>query len=165
MLVSLFSVQFRLLPPLGYTRFSESPVDWATHTIMPALALCLHPAAVVARQLRASLIEALSSRYIRTAWAKGGSRLVVTCKHALKNAAIPAVTVVGLQTANLLGGTVVIEKIFGIPGIGTYLFTGINGRDISVIQGVVIVFVLANILVNLLVDISYTYLNPKVRVS
>jgi peptide/nickel transport system permease protein len=102
--------------------------------------------------------------YVRTAWAKGGSARLVVGKHALKNAAIPAVTVLGLQIGHLIGGTVIIEQIFSISGLGTYLLTGIVDKDMPVIMGVLTTFVLVYVLLSLLVDISYGYLNPKVRV-
>ena len=115
-LVVLFAVTWKLLPPSGYVKFTEDPVEWLRHIVLPAVALGVWSAASLARQLRASLIDALDSRYVRTAWAKGRARRRVVLKHAMKNAAIPVVTVLGLQIGFLLGGTVIIEQIFSIPG-------------------------------------------------
>jgi len=121
--------------------------------------------ATLARQLRASLIDALDTPYVRTAWAKGGTRRSVLLRHALKNASMPVVTIFGLQIGYLLGGALIVEQIFAIPGLGTYMLSGITDHDLPVVQGVAIVFVLFQMAMSLLVDISYGYLNPKVRVA
>jgi peptide/nickel transport system permease protein len=164
-LVLLFSLQHPLLPAVGYVPLTEDPVGWFTHLVLPATALALAPAAVIARQTRASVATVMTEDYVRTATAKGLSPARVVGKHALKNAAIPAVTVIGLQVSTLLGGAVVIERLFSIPGLGTYLLAAITNYDIPVIQGVTVVFVLMNVVITLLVDISYGFLNPRVRVS
>ena len=143
-------------------RFSEYS---SVRTGVPAVALGVWAAASLARQLRSSLIDTLDTNYVRTSWAKGSRSQRVVGKHALKNAAIPAVTVLGLQLSTLLGGAVVIERIFSIPGLGSYLIAGINSCDIPVIQGVTVVFVLMYVGINLLVDSSYGYFNPRVRVG
>ncbi len=132
--------------------------------MLPAVALGVWSAASLARQLRSELIDVLDASYVRTAWAKGGRARLVVGKHALKNAAIPAVTVIGLQIGFLLGGSLVIEQIFAIPGLGSYLLRGVTTFDVPIIQGVVMVFVLVQVALSLLVDISYGLLNPKVRV-
>lgn len=164
-LVSVFSVHWHIFPPTGYTALSTSFVGWLKSIALPAVALGVTVAATIARQLRAALIEVLGSPYVRTAWAKGCSARQVILSHALKNAALPAVTVLGLQIGALLGGSVVIEQIFSIPGIGTYLFTGISNHDLPVVQGVALTFVVVQVLVSLAVDVCYLYLNPKVRVA
>jgi peptide/nickel transport system permease protein len=164
-LVVLFAVTWRLLPASGYVKFSESPTEWLRHIILPALALGVWSAASLARQLRASLIDALDTRYVRTAWAKGAGTSRVVLKHAMKNAAIPVVTVLGLQIGFLLGGTVIIEQIFSIPGMGPYFIRAVTSFDVPVIQGVAIVFVLIAVTLSLLVDISYGFLDPRVRVK
>lgn len=162
---SLFAIQLKWFPAIGFTRISEDPVEWLKSTTLPALSVGLAGAASLARQTRAALIDVMQSNYVRTAWAKGGSPMRVVGKHALKNAAIPAVTVLGLQIGGLLGGAVLVEQIFSVPGIGFYMLRALLEADLPVVQGVAIMFVLANVLVNLLVDISYGFLNPKVRVS
>jgi peptide/nickel transport system permease protein len=131
---------------------------------LPAVALGIASGAVLSRQLRASLVDTMESNYVRAAWARGGSARTVVGKHALKNAAMPVVTVLGLQIGFLIGGTVLLEQIFSIPGMGEYFLRGVSGFDLPVIQGVTIVFVLFMILMSLLVDIAYGFLNPKVRV-
>lgn len=164
-LIAIFAVDLGWFPAIGWTSFQDDPVDWLSHVILPALALGVWAAASLARQLRSGLIDTLDSNYVRTAWAKGARERRVVGKHALKNAAIPAVTVIGLQVSTLLGGAVVIERIFSIPGLGSYLLAAISSYDIPVIQGVTIVFVLIFVVINLIVDISYGYFNPRVRVS
>jgi peptide/nickel transport system permease protein len=164
-LVVLFAVTWKWLPPSGYVKFTDDPVEWLRHITLPAIALGVWSAASLARQLRASLIDALDSRYVRTAWAKGAGTTRVVLKHAMKNAAIPVVTVLGLQIGFLLGGTVIIEQIFSIPGLGPYFIRGVTALDVPVIQGVAIVFVLFTVVLSLLVDISYGLLDPRVRVE
>jgi peptide/nickel transport system permease protein len=164
-LITVFAVQFELLPALGFTRFTDDPVEWFRTMLLPAVSLALFPAASLARQVRAALIDVLQSNYVRTAWATGGGPVRVVGKHALKNAAIPAVTVLGLQLTALLGGAVIIEQLFSIPGLGSYMLRALSASDLPVIQGVTITFVVVHVFLNLLVDISYGFLNPKVRVS
>jgi peptide/nickel transport system permease protein len=163
-LVALFAVHWHLLPPSGYSGFSASPTGWARHIALPAIALGVASAAALARQLRAELVDVLDATYVRTAWAKGARARRVVAKHALKNAAIPAVTILGLQIGYLLGGAVIVEQIFALPGLGTYFIRGVTSSDLPVIQGVTVVFVLGQLVMSLLVDLSYGLLNPKVRV-
>lgn len=165
MLVIVFAVKLHWLPALGYTEFGQSPVEWFKDLLLPWIALGLGGAAVVARQVRGALIDTLDQDYIRTAVAKGLRRRAVIGKHALKNALSPAVTVIGIQFGYLLGGTLIIEQIFSLPGIGTYILTAINDKDIPEIQGVVLVVATAFVVINLVVDIVYGYLNPKVRLG
>lgn len=165
MLVSVCAVQWKLLPPTGYILPTESFTGWLRTVTLPAIALGVVVAANLARQLRRALIDVLDSNYIRTAWAKGAGTGRVVAVHALKNAAIPAITVFGMQLGNLLGGAIIIESIFSIPGLGAYMLQGISAKDMPVVQSVVLVFVVFQMLMSLLVDISYGYLNPKVRVS
>lgn len=164
-LVTIFAVKLKWLPPFGYTRLTESPADWLRSIILPAASLALASMAVLSRQLRAGLADTMQSPFIRTAWAKGASTRQVVVGHALKNSAIPAVTILGLQIAAVLGGSVIIEQIFGIPGIGTYMLQAVNDQDVPVIQTVALLFVIVNVFANLGVDIVYGYLNPKVRAS
>ena len=165
MMVSLFAVQLGWLPPTGYVPLTESPLRWLQGIAMPAFALGVAVAASLARQLRRALIDVMESNYIRTAWAKGADTKRVVVRHAFKNAAVPAVTILGVQVGYLLGGTVIIEQIFAIPGLGRYMIEGIYGSDLPVVQGVVLVFVIFQVGMSLLVDISYGFLNPKVRVA
>ena len=164
-LVIVFAVKLEWLPALGYTPFSQSPAEWFQDLLLPWLALGIGGSAVIARQVRGALIDTLDQDYMRTAVAKGLSPRIVVGKHALKNALSPAVTVIGIQFGYLLGGTLIIEQIFSLPGLGTYIIQAINDKDIPEIQGVVLVVATAFVLINLLVDIIYAYLNPKVRLS
>lgn len=160
-LIAIFAIDLGWFPALGWVSFGDDPWQWLQHVVLPAVALGVWAAASLARQLRSSLIDTLDANYVRTAWAKGSRGSRVVGKHAMKNAAIPVVTVLGLQLSTLLGGAVVIERIFSIPGLGTYLISAINAYVIPVIQGVTVVFVLIYVTANLIVDISYGYFNPR----
>jgi len=164
-MVVLLAVKADLLPAIGYVDIAENPVEWAKHLLMPWIALGVASAASLARQVRGSMIEVLDADYIRTARAKGLGERRVLGRHALKNALTPAMTVLGLQFAYLLGGTFIIESIFALPGIGTYMLAAITSRDLPVIQGVVLLVATIFVFTNLLVDILYGVLNPKVRVT
>jgi peptide/nickel transport system permease protein len=163
LLVLLFSVNLKVLPAIGYVPFTQSPLEWASHLILPWIAVGVGGGATLARQLRGSLADALEQDYVRTAEAKGVRGSVVVLKHALKNASIAPVTILGIIFAYTLGGTVLIEYIFSIPGMGQYFYQALNSKDVPVIQGVTLLVALIFILVNLLVDVLYAYLNPKVR--
>jgi peptide/nickel transport system permease protein len=165
MLVILFAVKLHALPAIGYVSFTRSPVAWATHLYLPWLALGIGGSAPVARQLRGALVDVLDQDYIRTAAAVGLPGWLIVGKHALKNAAIAPVTIIGIQFAYLLGGTVILEYIFSIPGLGLYFFDALNGKDLPVIQGVTIVIALTFVVLNLAVDVLYAYINPKVRLG
>jgi peptide/nickel transport system permease protein len=167
LLILFFAIELGWFPSVVsvWTPFTDDPVEWLRQLVLPAFAIGVAVAATVARQIRAALAETMRSSYVRTAWAKGGTTWTVVVKTALKNAAIPAVTVLGLQLGALLGGTVLIEQIFAIPGIGQYVLTAMLQQDMPVIQAVVLVFAVIAALLALAVDISYTFLNPKVRVA
>jgi peptide/nickel transport system permease protein len=164
-LVIVFAVKLKLLPAISYVGLTQSPVGWATHLYLPWLGLGLGGSAPLARQLRGSLIDVLDQDYIRTASAKGLPRRQIIGKHALKNAALAPLTILGIEFAYLLGGTVIFEYIFSIPGLGQYFLTGLSTRDLPVIQGVTLVIALTFVLLNLAVDVLYAYVNPKVRLS
>ena len=163
MLVLLFSLTLGWLPATGYVPLAQDPAAWLRHILLPALTLGVAAAAESTRQLRGSIIEVLQQDYVRTARAKGLRTRMVIGKHVLKNASVPLVTVIGLQVTLLLGGAIVVEQVFGIPGLGQVAISAVTLRDIPVIQGVVLVAVLVAMLSNLLVDLAYGYLNPKVR--
>jgi peptide/nickel transport system permease protein len=165
LLVIVFAVELHLLPAIGYVSFSTSPALWFQHLILPWLALGIGGAATIARQVRGSLIDTLDQDYMRTAVAKGLGRRAVIGKHALKNALSPAVTVIGISFGYLLGGTFIIEQIFSLPGIGAYMLRAIAVKDLPEIQGVVLVTAVCFVFINLIVDIVYGYLNPKVRLG
>ncbi|OWY81418.1 ABC transporter permease [Rhodococcus sp. BUPNP1] len=163
LLVLVFSLTLRVLPATGYTPLAKGLWPWLSHLLLPAIALGLAAAAEIARQLRSSMIEVMQQDYVRTATAKGLSRRSVLWKHALKNAFIPTATVLGMQIAFLLGGTAVIESVFGLKGLGDFAVQSVLSGDLPAIQGVVIFGVFATVIMSLLVDISYGYLNPRTR--
>jgi peptide/nickel transport system permease protein len=165
LLVIIFAVKLKWLPALGYTPFTQSPVEWFKDLLLPWVALGIGGSAVIARQVRGALIDTLDQDYMRTALAKGLTQRMVIGKHALKNALSPAVTVIGIQLGYLLGGTLIIEQIFSLPGLGTYIIQAISEKDIPEIQGVVLVVAVSFIIINLIVDVIYGYLNPKVRLA
>lgn len=165
MLVFALSVQFGWLPTFGYVAFEDSPSDWARHIFMPAFTLAIVGAGEIARQLRSSLIGVMQEDHIRAVAARGLHPGRVIGKHALRNASLPVVTIVGLRVGHLLAGSVIVEHIFDLPGLGDYMLTAVLSQDIMVVQGVVLVTALIIISVNLAVDMAYYWLNPKVRVG
>lgn len=163
LLIVAFAVKVQIFPVLGYVPFSESPASWFQHIALPALSLSLLPAAALARQLRGSVREALRSEYVRTAWSTGARPVRVVFLDALRNASAPALTVLGLQAIHVLGGSIIIEQIFSIPGLGSYVVEAVMRQDVPVILAVAMVFAVMTVVINLLVDVSYAMLNPKVR--
>jgi peptide/nickel transport system permease protein len=164
-LIVIFAVKAHVLPAIGYVRFTDSPTQWITHLYLPWIALGLGGAASIARLLRGAMIDVLDQDYIRTADAKGLRQRKIVMKHALKNAALAPLTVLGIQFAYLLGGTVVLERIFAMPGMGQYFFNALFEKDLPVIQGVTIVVACTFVIINLAVDVTYAYVNPKVRLG
>ncbi|MEC9433270.1 MAG: ABC transporter permease [Pseudomonadota bacterium] len=165
LLILLLAIKYPLLPSVGYTPLTEDPVEWLRHLTLPALALGLAPAAIIARQTRAALSTVMGEDYVRTARAKGMSPLRIVGKHALKNAAVPVVTVFGIEASRLIGGTVVIEQVFALPGIGQLAYQAVFSSDFPVVQGVVLVTAAMVIFINIVVDVSYGYFNPRIRQS
>ena len=163
MFVLLFSLQLRLLPPSGRPDFSEQPVEHLKSLIMPALTLGIGMAAKLARYLRSSMLEVLDQDYIRTARAKGLRERVVIYDHALRNGLIPVITVLGLQTGDLLSGAIIVESIFAWPGVGRLTVQAISWRDYSVLQADVLYIVLAFLIINLLADLAYAFVDPRIR--
>ena len=164
-LIYLFSIQLDWLPVQGYRPLGgkEGLAGWARHLILPWAALSIIYVALIARITRAAVSEALTEDYIRTARAKGVSEHVVLIRHALRNAAVPIVTVIGIGVALLIGGVVVTETVFAIPGLGSLTVDVVLNRDFPVIQGLVMFFALVYVLINLLVDLSYLALDPRIR--
>ena len=165
LLILLFSLRLGWLPPAGYVALQESVLQNLKNMILPSLSLGLVLAAAITRIVRSSMLEVLNRDYIRTARAKGLSERIVTYRHALRNALIPVITVVGLQFGTLLGGAVIIEQVFSLPGVGRFALEGINLRDYPVVQGAVLLIAAAFILVNLLVDVIYSLIDPRIRYS
>jgi peptide/nickel transport system permease protein len=162
-LILVFSIWLEWLPVQGYRNFSDGPWEWLRHLVLPSIALGTVYLALIARITRASMLDVLSQDYIRTAQAKGLSLPSVLIGHALKNAAVPIVTVIGIGIALLIGGAIVTETVFAIPGIGRLTVDAILRRDYPIIQGVILIFSGLYVLVNLAVDLSYMLLDPRIR--
>ena len=165
LLVLAFAVGLGWLPSQGYASVVVQPVQALQYLLLPALTLGLAMAGVVTRMVRSSVLEAIGQDYVRTARAKGLSERGVVWKHALKNALIPTVTVVGLQFGTLLGGAVVVEQVFSWPGIGWLVVQSIFARDYPVVQGVTLVVGVLFVVINTTVDVMYSVLDPRVRVA
>jgi peptide/nickel transport system permease protein len=162
-LAYVFALEFEWLPVQGYTPLSQGVWPWLENLILPAVALGCVYIALIARITRASMLEVLQQDYIRTARAKGMGQRSVLFIHALKNAAVPIVTVIGLGIALLIGGAVVTVSVFAIPGLGRLTVDAILRRDYPVIQGIVLLFSFLYVLINLLVDVTYTLVDPRIR--
>jgi peptide/nickel transport system permease protein len=162
-LAYVFALQFEWLPVQGYTPLAQGVWPWLQNLILPAIALGSVYIALIARITRASMLEVLQQDYIRTARAKGLDQRSILFVHALKNAAVPIVTVIGIGVALLIGGAVVTESVFAIPGLGRLTIDAILRRDYPVIQGIVLLFSFVYVLVNLLVDVTYTLVDPRIR--
>jgi peptide/nickel transport system permease protein len=163
MLIIVFSVELEWLPVQGYRPVSEGLWPWLSHLILPSIALGTVYMALIARITRAAMLDVLSQDYIRTANAKGLAPRAVLTRHALKNAGVPIVTVIGLGIALLISGAIVTETVFAIPGIGRLTVDAILRRDYPIIQGVILLFSAVYVLVNLMVDMSYRLFDPRIR--
>lgn len=162
-LAYVFALELEWFPVQGYTPLSEGLWPWFENLVLPAIALGCVYIALIARITRASMLEVLQQDYIRTARAKGLGQRPILFLHALKNAAVPIVTVIGIGMALLIGGAVVTESVFAIPGLGRLTIDAILRRDYPVIQGIVLLFSFVYVLVNLIVDLVYTLLDPRIR--
>jgi peptide/nickel transport system permease protein len=163
LLIWLVSLQLGWLPVQGYARIADGFFLWLKHLILPAFTLSVIYIALIARVTRASMLEALGEDYIRTARAKGLPELRVLVRHALANAAVPIATVIGIGIAILIGGVVVTESVYAIPGLGRLTVDAVLARDFPTIQGVILFFSLIYVAVNLLIDLSYVLLDPRIR--
>jgi peptide/nickel transport system permease protein len=162
-LILVFSIQLDWLPVQGYRPIREGLWEWARHLMLPSAALGTVYIALIARMTRASMLDVLAQDYVRTAQAKGLAPGAVLVRHALKNAAVPIATVIGIGIALLIGGAIVTETVFALPGIGRLTVDAILRRDYPIIQGVVLIFSAAYVLVNLAVDLSYMFFDPRIR--
>jgi peptide/nickel transport system permease protein len=165
MLILLVSVRLHLLPASGFVPFFQDPMGNLQRMLMPAFVLGGALAAVLMRQTRNSMIEVMTANYIRTAYSKGLAEPVVVFRHALRNGLIPIVTILGLQMGALMGGAVVTEQIFVVPGFGRLIVEAVFTRDYPLVQGVILITASSYVLINLLVDASYSLLNPRIRVK
>ncbi len=167
LVIAFGSTWFGWLPPNFGTGkavgFFEDPIQNLETFFFPSLVLSLGIAAVIMRLMRSSMLEVMRNDYVRTAWSKGLKERTVVWRHALKNAMIPVLTIIGLQIGALIGGSVLIESVFALNGMGNYLLVSVIGRDLLVVQSLVLIFALVFVLINLIVDISYAWLDPRIR--
>ena len=162
LLIYLFALTLKWFPPGSYTVFSENPGEWARRLVLPAITLSLFGAAAQTRFIRSGLLDTLHQDYIRTARAKGFAESAVILRHALRNALIPSVTLLGLQIGAILEGAFIVESVFAWPGIGRLAVQSLGARDYPIVQAVVLLAVFMFLTANLLVDIAYAYLDPRI---
>lgn len=163
-LVYIFAMELRWLPVQGYrSPFDDSFLQFIKHITMPAVTLSVIYIALISRMTRASVVEVLNEDYVRTARAKGQSEFKILLRHALPNAAVPIVTVLGISIALMIGGVVVTESVYNIPGLGRLVLDAVLSRDYGVIQGLILFFSFIYIFINLLIDLSYTLIDPRIR--
>jgi peptide/nickel transport system permease protein len=165
LLILGFSVRWQIFPPGGYVSIFDDPMDGLRHLVLPAIALGATFAAVLTRMIRSSMLEVLGADYVRTARAKGQTEHRVLFGHALRNALIPTVTIIGVQVGALLSGALIIEQIFALPGIGRLTVQAVFDRDIPLLQGCIITIALIFVVVNLVTDLLYVYLDPRISYS
>jgi peptide/nickel transport system permease protein len=163
LLIYLFAIELAWLPVQGYQRVSDGLGGFLERLILPSVTLAVVFVALIARITRASVLEVLNADYVRTARAKGLAELPVLVRHVLRNAAVPIVTVIGVGIAVLIGGVVVTESVYAIPGLGRLTVDAVLARDYPTVQAVILVFSVVYVLINLLVDLSYTFLDPRIR--
>ena len=164
-MVLVFAVSLGWLPSGGFTPFLQSPAEWLRGMVLPALTLGLVQVGFIARMARASMLDTLSQDYVRTADAKGLAKLHVVLRHALPNAMIPILTVIGIVSGALLGGAVIVEQVFSVPGIGRLIVGAIASRDFPVLQGGLLFLAVVYLAINLVVDILYAVVDPRVRLA
>jgi peptide/nickel transport system permease protein len=163
LLILLFAVNLGWLPAGGYVNLGESPIDHLKYMILPVLALGFSAAGLMARLVRSTMLDVLNQDFVRTAYAKGLPQRHVVLLHALRNALIPVMTIVGITFAHMLGGAIVIETVFNLPGMGRLLVQSVTRRDFPVVQGAVMTVAAIQVLVMLLLDVLYVYVDPRVR--
>lgn len=156
-LINYVAVEWKLLPVAGWKTFS--------HSILPTIALAMLPLATIARLMRSSMLEVLNSDYIKTAKSKGLTQSIVVIKHAIRNAILPVVTILGTTAANLITGSFIVERIFGVPGMGDMFVAGVLNRDYSMIMGVTITYAIILIGIILVIDIAYTFIDPRIKLA
>jgi peptide/nickel transport system permease protein len=164
-LIALFAVKVNWFPPTGYVPFAQSPIDWLRSLVLPVLALSLYGVAATAKATREAMLDVLASEHIRMARANGIRPRSIYFRHALRNAGMRVLTVLGVVAVGLLGGTVLIENVFSLPGLGSYVVSASLDHDLPVVEGVAVTFTLLVVATNLVIDIAYAALNPRVRVQ
>jgi peptide/nickel transport system permease protein len=165
LLIYVFAINLRWLPVQGYTPIAEGLLPWARNLVLPSIALGLAYVALIARITRATMLDVLEEDYIRTARAKGATNFAVLIKHGLRNAGVPIVTIVGIGVALLISGVVITETVFNIPGVGRLVVDAISKRDYPIIQGTILLIAAVYAVINLMVDLSYVLLDPRIRVQ
>jgi len=156
------SIWWGYTPPIMLVTFASNPLRNLAEFIIPAIVLGMGMAGITMRMTRTMMLEVLRQDYVRTAWAKGLKERVVVIRHALKNALIPVITIVGMQISFLIGGEVIIEQIFNLPGLGRLIVTATSQRDYSLVSGIILIFAVAMVVINLLVDVTYGFFDPRV---
>jgi peptide/nickel transport system permease protein len=162
-LIYLVAIQLGWLPVQGYQRLEEGFAGFVERLVLPSFTLAMIYVAIIARITRASVLEVLNADHVRTARAKGLGNLAVLLRHVLRNAAVPIVTIIGLGVALLIGGVVVTESVYAIPGLGRLTVDAVLARDYPTVQAVILLFSMTYVLINLLVDLTYTFLDPRIR--
>lgn len=165
LLVLLFAVTFSWFPSGGYTAFSDNPLNWFRSLFLPSLSIALGSSAVLIRYLKTAMLDELPKLYVQTARSKGLSEKVVIRRHVFKNALIPTITILGVLMIDILGGSIITENVFNIPGLGNLIVTAINSRDLPLIQGLVLYLGTIVVVFNFIVDILYSIIDPRIRVA
>ncbi|MDQ3045224.1 MAG: ABC transporter permease, partial [Chloroflexota bacterium] len=163
LLILFFAVVLGWLPAGGYTDIGDDPIQHFKYMVLPTIALGFSAAGLLARLVRSTMLDVLNEDYVRTAYAKGLRQRHVVFRHALRNAMIPVLTIIGISMAGMLGGAVVVETVFNIPGMGRLLVQSVTRRDFPVVQGAVMTVAAIQVLVMLLIDVLYVYVDPRVR--
>jgi peptide/nickel transport system permease protein len=165
LLIALFASTLGWLPTSGYRPLLQDPAGWLRHIILPALTVGLVAGAIMTRYIRSAVLEVASAGYVRTARSKGLSPQVITARHIGRNALVPVLTIVGIQLATVLGGVIVVEVVFAWPGLGRLVYNAVAARDYPVIQGAVLLIAALFLLINLIVDVLYSVVDPRIRLS
>lgn len=165
LLILLFSSTLGWLPPSGYVPLTEDPVEWARRVAMPGLTVGLVAGSILTRYVRSSVLEALSMDHVRTAESKGLRRRIVLTRHVVRNALVPVLTITGTQLATMLGGLIVVEVVFAWPGLGRLVYDAVAARDYPLLQGAVLLIAAIFLLVNLIVDLLYSRVDPRIKVD
>lgn len=165
LLIAFFASTLHLLPTSGYRPLFDDPGGWLRHIILPGLTVGFVAGAIMTRYIRSAVLDVAAMGYVRTARSKGLSRRVVTMRHTVRNAAIPVLTITGIQLATILGGVIVVEVVFAWPGLGRLVYNAVAARDYPVIQGAVLLIATLFLLINLLVDVLYALVDPRIRLS
>ena len=163
LLIMLFALKLGVLPTSRFVSFKDSPGEYISHMVLPMIVLAMNPLATFTRQTRSSMLEVIRQDYVTTARAKGLGQKAITFKHQLRNALIPIITVMGTTLGGMIGGTVLVESIFVVPGLGNLMITAIKGRDFMVVENGVLVIAIAVAICNLIVDILYGIIDPRIR--